>query len=94
MPLDIDIIGPTELIPSVRTAITGLTTTYTKGQRVRLSDGTPEPPARFKRKHANWLFHNREGFIHADEGSHVTFDPNGKGCVVYRMPKSMITTLS
>lgn len=68
--------------------------TYTKGQPVHISDGTPEPPARFKRKHASWRCNNRDGFIHTDEGSHVTFDPSGKGIAVFRLPKSRVTPLS
>lgn len=67
--------------------------TYTKGQRVRLSDGTPEPPHRFKRKHARWRSNNCEGFIHADEGSHVLFDHTGSGVVVFREPKCKVSPL-
>ena len=93
MPLDIDIIGPPELIPSVRAAITSLTTTYTKGQRVHLSDGTPEPPRRFTKKHRQWQINNRDGFVLADEGSTILFDPTGHGHYAYREPKSKLPPL-
>jgi hypothetical protein len=33
------------------------------GELVRFSDGTPRPPARFKKKLASWLSSNSEGYF-------------------------------
>jgi len=49
---------------------------YEVGQRVRVSDGMQEPPARFNRKHEEWEHNNYSGAVMELEEPR-DYTPNG-----------------
>lgn len=53
-----------------------------KGDRVRVSDGTPQPPKHHKRKLAIWQMRNFDGYVWRVEPGRVAVDPTGSGMVV------------
>ena len=55
--------------------------TFTRGQRVIVSDGTPEPPKHHTRKHASWSMRNYHGYFDRYDKlmDKVMVDESGKG---------------
>lgn len=64
-----------------------------KGTKVRVSDGTPEPPARFTRKHASWKARNYEGYVFRHDQSGIAVGKTLDPCVVFVERPSHITVL-
>jgi hypothetical protein len=83
----VDLLAVPQTVPETPTPekspeLTGLPAGLKKGDRVRISDGTPEPPARNTRQHARWKFRNYDAFFHRMDGHRPLVDRSGQGMVV------------
>lgn len=64
-----------------------------KGTRVRVSDGTEEPPKHHKKKHRLWLMNNFDGYVYRHDQFGVTVAKNINDMVVFTFREDRVTVL-
>ena len=60
------------------------------GERVRVSDGQPEPPKRHTRKHWSWECRNFEGYLVGFDSGRAGIDKDGRGIMVSWVPVEQV----
>lgn len=62
-----------------------------RGDRVRVSNGQPEPPKHHKKKHREWEFRNFEGYVWDCDSLGVSVGKTPDAAVLFNFPHRMIT---